>query len=121
MSLAIAHGRSFIVAGPRGSGKTALLGSLILEILPKYRIIIFFGSVAFIAYDNAIFKEKIEKPVLPKAPDEFEKLWLAFYKSQYIPERKNLKYLQRMIPKKYWKWAPELKSFSLWEKAKEKD
>jgi archaeal flagellar protein FlaI len=39
MSLVIAHGRSFLTAGPRGSGKTALLGSLMLEILPKYRII----------------------------------------------------------------------------------
>ena len=39
MSLAITHGRSFLCAGPRGSGKTALLGSLLLEILPKYRII----------------------------------------------------------------------------------
>jgi len=39
MSLAIAHGRTFLCAGPRGSGKTALLGSLLLEILPKYRII----------------------------------------------------------------------------------
>jgi len=39
MSLVIAHGRSFLTAGPRGSGKTSLLGSLLLEILPKYRII----------------------------------------------------------------------------------
>ena len=39
MSLLIAHGRSFLTAGPRGSGKTSLLGSLLLEILPKYRII----------------------------------------------------------------------------------
>ena len=39
MGLVIAHGRSFLTAGPRGSGKTSLLGSLILEILPKYRII----------------------------------------------------------------------------------
>lgn len=39
LSFAITHGRTFLVAGPRGSGKTALLGSLILEILPKYRII----------------------------------------------------------------------------------
>jgi archaeal flagellar protein FlaI len=39
MSLVIAHGRSFLTAGPRGSGKTSLLGSLMLEILPKYRII----------------------------------------------------------------------------------
>ena len=39
MSFAISHGRTFLVAGPRGSGKTSLLGALILEILPKYRII----------------------------------------------------------------------------------
>lgn len=39
MSLAISHGRTFLCAGPRGSGKTALLGSLLLEILPKYRIL----------------------------------------------------------------------------------
>lgn len=39
MSFCIAHGRTFLVAGARGSGKTALLGALVLEILPKYRII----------------------------------------------------------------------------------
>jgi type IV secretory pathway ATPase VirB11/archaellum biosynthesis ATPase len=39
MSLVISHGRSFLTAGPRGSGKTSLLGSMILEILPQYRII----------------------------------------------------------------------------------
>jgi len=39
MSLAITHGRTFMVAGPRGSGKTSILGSLILELLKKYRII----------------------------------------------------------------------------------
>ncbi|MGM5488547.1 MAG: ATPase, T2SS/T4P/T4SS family [Nanobdellota archaeon] len=39
MNFAIAQGRSFLVAGPRGSGKTALLGALLLEVLPKYRMI----------------------------------------------------------------------------------
>jgi type IV secretory pathway ATPase VirB11/archaellum biosynthesis ATPase len=39
MGLVITHGRSFLTAGPRGSDKTSLLGSLMLEILPKYRII----------------------------------------------------------------------------------
>lgn len=39
MSFAIAQGRSFLVAGPRGSGKTSLLGALLLELLPKYRMI----------------------------------------------------------------------------------
>ncbi|MFT4312670.1 MAG: ATPase, T2SS/T4P/T4SS family [Candidatus Woesearchaeota archaeon] len=39
MSLLISHGRSFLVAGPRGSGKTSVLGALLLELLPKYRLI----------------------------------------------------------------------------------
>lgn len=39
MNFMISHGRTFLVAGPRGSGKTSLLGACILEILPKYRII----------------------------------------------------------------------------------
>ncbi len=39
MSFAIAQGRSFLIAGPRGSGKTAMLGALLLELLPKYRMI----------------------------------------------------------------------------------
>lgn len=39
MSFAITHGRAFLIAGPRGSGKSAMLGSALLEILPKYRIL----------------------------------------------------------------------------------
>jgi type IV secretory pathway ATPase VirB11/archaellum biosynthesis ATPase len=39
ISWIIAHGRSMLIAGPRGSGKTALLGACLLEILPKYRMI----------------------------------------------------------------------------------
>jgi type IV secretory pathway ATPase VirB11/archaellum biosynthesis ATPase len=39
LSLAISHGRTFLTAGPRRSGKTSLLGALLLEILPKYRLI----------------------------------------------------------------------------------
>jgi archaeal flagellar protein FlaI len=39
MSFVVTHGRSFLTAGPRGSGKTSLLGALCVEILPKYRLI----------------------------------------------------------------------------------
>ncbi|MCX6801684.1 MAG: ATPase, T2SS/T4P/T4SS family [Candidatus Diapherotrites archaeon] len=39
MSFLITHGRTMMFAGPRGSGKTSLLGATVLEILPKYRII----------------------------------------------------------------------------------
>jgi type IV secretory pathway ATPase VirB11/archaellum biosynthesis ATPase len=39
MSFLIDGSRTILVAGTRSSGKTSLLGSLMLEIMPKYRII----------------------------------------------------------------------------------
>lgn len=82
---------------------------------PQYTIILIFGDEAVIGKNGEIQREKIDrkKMTLPKQPDEFEKYWLAFYKSQFIAERLNLKYLKRMIPKKYWKWVTELKEFGL--------
>ncbi len=40
MSFLIDGSRTLLVAGTRSSGKTSLLGSLMLEIMPKYRIIV---------------------------------------------------------------------------------
>src|SRR3989344_135004 len=39
-SFLIDGSRTLLIAGTRGSGKTSMLGSLMLEILPKYRIIL---------------------------------------------------------------------------------
>ena len=39
MSFIIDYGRTFLIAGGRGSGKTSLLGASMLEILPRNRII----------------------------------------------------------------------------------
>src|SRR3970040_1648971 len=39
LSFLIDGSRTLLVAGTRSSGKTSLLGSLMLEIIPKYRII----------------------------------------------------------------------------------
>ena len=89
---------------------------------PKYNIMIVFQSClpagrdeVFIGRNKEIFREKInrKKVELPKEKDDFERYWLAFYRSQYIPERRNIKYLKRMIPQKYWKWVTELKEFDL--------
>ncbi len=82
---------------------------------PRYNIMIVFNDEVYIGRGKEIFREKIDrqKIVLPKETDEYEKYWLAFYRSQFIPERKNLRYLKRMIPKKYWKWVTELKEFGL--------
>ena len=82
---------------------------------PRYNVMIVFGDEVYIGRNKEIYRKKIDrkKVVLPKAPDEYEKYWLAFYRSQFIPERKNLRYLKQMIPKKYWKWVTELKEFNL--------
>jgi flagellar protein FlaI len=45
MSFLIDGSRTLLVAGTRSSGKTSLLGSLMLEIMPKYRIIVIEDSL----------------------------------------------------------------------------
>jgi type IV secretory pathway ATPase VirB11/archaellum biosynthesis ATPase len=40
LSFLIDGARTFLIAGTRSSGKTSLLGSLMLEIMPKYRVIV---------------------------------------------------------------------------------
>ena len=74
-----------------------------------------FGDEVYIGRNKEIFKEKFNrgKVVLPKEKDEYEHYWLTFYKTQYIPERRNLRYLNRIIPKKCQKWVTELKEFGL--------
>jgi probable DNA metabolism protein len=89
---------------------------------PRYNIMIVFNEEVYIGRNNEIFKQPIEpayrqasekRTKVPSQKDDFERYWLAFYRSQYIPERRNLKYLKRMIPKKYWRWVTELKEFGL--------
>ena len=45
LSFLVDGSRTLLVAGTRSSGKTSLLGSLLLEIMPKYRIIVIEDSV----------------------------------------------------------------------------
>ncbi|MEM5828349.1 MAG: ATPase, T2SS/T4P/T4SS family [Candidatus Aenigmatarchaeota archaeon] len=64
MNFIVAGGRSFLVAGGRGSGKTSLLGAIMLEIPRKYRIIVIEDSVTknceiFIRRNGKIEKHKI--------------------------------------------------------------
>jgi probable DNA metabolism protein len=80
---------------------------------PRYNIMIVFNGEVYIGRNKEIFQQALgqKKVTLPKAPDDFERYWLAFYRSQYIPERRNIKYLKRMIPQKYWRWVTELQEF----------
>jgi probable DNA metabolism protein len=86
-----------------------------MERFPQYNIMLVFGEDVYIGRGKEIFKEKInrKKIVLPQKKDEFERYWLTFFKTQFIPQRRNIRYLKRMIPKKYWKWVTELKEFGL--------
>ena len=51
-SFLIDGARTMLIAGTRSSGKTSLLGSLLLEIMPKYRIIVTETKSYFIKADN---------------------------------------------------------------------
>jgi len=61
MSFLIDGSRTLLVAGTRSSGKTSLLGSLMLEIIPRYRIIVLEDSVTedckIIVKENGEFKK----------------------------------------------------------------
>jgi probable DNA metabolism protein len=82
---------------------------------PTYTVMLIFGNQAYIGRDKEIYQRTIERQKIspPTVVDEYEKYWLAFYKTQFIPERKNLRYLKQMIPKKYWHWVTELGEFGL--------
>ena len=97
-----------------------------LRRFPTYVIMLIFGEDVYIGKTGddsnrrlygqyEIYKRKINRRQLtpPTVVDEYEKYWLAFYKTQFIPERKNLRYLKQMIPKKYWHWVTELGEFGL--------
>ena len=47
---------------------------------PRYNVMIVFGEEVYIGRNKEIFKQTIHrnKVVLPKAPDDYEKYWLAF-------------------------------------------
>lgn len=39
--------------------------------------------------------------------DDFNAAWETYYRSQYIPGRKNIRLAARHIPKRYWDWLQE--------------
>jgi probable DNA metabolism protein len=82
---------------------------------PRYNVMLKFNNEVFIGRNKEIFRQELKAIKIDQATakDDFERYWLAFYRSQYIPERRNIKYLKRMIPQKYWKWVTELKEFGL--------
>jgi len=70
----------------------------------------------FILSDEALCCEqghirRLEMQDLPHSllnqTDDFIILWETYYRSQYIPARKNIRLASHFIPKKYWDWLPE--------------
>ena len=70
ISFMIDGNRTILVAGTRSSGKTSLLGSMLLEIMPKFRVIVIEDSVA--GDSNMVVKEngKFKKTTIGKLVDE---------------------------------------------------
>lgn len=74
LSFLIDGSRTFLVAGTRSSGKTSLLGALMLEIMPKYRIIVLEDTLELpvealrkLGYD--ILRMKVRSALLEKTSE----------------------------------------------------
>jgi flagellar protein FlaI len=74
MSFLIDGARTMLIAGTRSSGKTSLLGSLMLEIIPKYRVIVIedslelpFDSLRKLGYD--ILRMKVRSSLLKETSE----------------------------------------------------
>ncbi len=74
LSFLIDGSRTLLVAGTRSSGKTSLLGSLMLEIIPKYRIIVIEDSVTgdskMIVKENGKFRKTTIGELIDKKIEE---------------------------------------------------
>ena len=74
------------------------------------------GRKMAIAYENNSFHqldedetEELNSAIFANNELTIRKLWLNFFKSVAIPERKNPKLQQQLIPKRYWKYLTEKK------------
>jgi len=76
---------------------------------PGRRLVFLLPEGALCCYQSQLFfiaRQDLPSSVLnPK--DDFEQLWETYYRSQYIPERKNIRLATHFIPKKYWDWLSE--------------
>lgn len=77
------------------------------ERFPSYTIAIQDKTVTYI-YDKDIkeYDEELETlfPILDVTRKKFTaQLWESYYESQNISERRNIKLMKKMMPKKYWK------------------
>ncbi|SHK00772.1 probable DNA metabolism protein [Anaerobranca californiensis DSM 14826] len=75
---------------------------------PSYSLGLVLQDKALVLNKDNTFSVEDGKKYLEKiTKDQFHKVWKEYYNSQYIEERKNIKYVQKNIPKKYWHWLTE--------------
>lgn len=85
-------------------------------LLRKFRLRYPAKRLVFLLPEGALGIEQnqfffLERQELPESllnpKDEFQALWETYYRSQYIPARKNIRLASRFIPKRYWDWLAE--------------
>ena len=76
---------------------------------PNRRLVFVFPSEALCCEQGRIRRIEMQDltPALLNPTDNFAALWETYYRSQYIPARKNIRLASHFIPKKYWDWLPE--------------
>jgi probable DNA metabolism protein len=68
-------------------------------------------SVHLSAKDLPLQNGSLRAEIIDEDEERFRELWQTYHKAITIPERKNLRLMTRLLPRKYWKYLPE-KSFS---------
>lgn len=52
---------------------------------------------------------KLNASILEEHEETYQQLWQTYYDSINIPERKNLKLRMQFMPKRFWKYLPEIR------------
>ena len=99
-----------LVARPRLFHHTAdiLLRKFQLR-YPMRRLVFLLPDEALCCEQGRIYQIEMQdlSPALLNPTDDFAVLWETYYRSQYIPARKNIRLASHFIPKKYWDWLTE--------------
>jgi probable DNA metabolism protein len=90
-----------------------LLALYFHERFGRYRIVLLVGRQAYICGEaGEVLTDDAEPYREALARDDFERFWLAYYGSQPIARRTNLRLRQQRLPKKYWSWVREAAQFA---------
>lgn len=76
---------------------------------PQQRLVFLLPEMALRCTDGIVTQLPLQDfpAAIWNTADDFAVLWETFYRSQYIPQRRNIKLAAHFVPKKYWDWLPE--------------